>query len=453
MPLPDGPRDLPLLQLMRAIVQPLKSLDDVSRKYGRVYTAHFSGFQPIVVVAEPAGVEAIMTADPSQFEAGRGNKILAPLLGDASIVLLDGVPHQRQRRLLTPPFHGERMRSYGQWIYDIACQATDRWQPGQPFAARSVTQEISLRVILRAVFGLNQTGRAEQLRQQLNEYLEFFNIPLSATFLFMPALQQNWGPWGTLLRQQQQIDELIYAEIRDLQQHPERNGEDILSLMLAARDEAGEPMAEQELRDELMTLLFAGHETTATALAWALYWIHRLPQVKEKLLQELASLGDNPDLNTIVRLPYLNAVCQETLRLYPVALFAFSRIFKTPVQFLDYKFEPGTQLSPCIYLLHRHPDLYPEPEQFRPERFLERQFSPYEYLPFGGGNRRCIGTAFAQFEMKIVLAAILSRWELALPNDRPVQPIRRGVTLAPAKGVSMRVVGRRAAPAPPANSR
>jgi unspecific monooxygenase len=192
-----------------------------------------------------------------------------------------------------------------------------------------------------------------------------------------------------------------------------------------------------------MTLLVAGHETTATALSWALYWIHRLPEVKEKLLEELDTLGDDPDPSTIARLPYLNAVCSETLRIYPVVIVAVPRIVKSPLHLMGYDFEPDIMLAPCIYLTHHREDLYPQPKQFKPERFLERQFSPYEYLPFGGGNRRCIGAAFALFEMKLALVSILSRCQLTLADNRPVHPKRRGVTMAPAGGVQMVMTGRR----------
>jgi unspecific monooxygenase len=202
-------------------------------------------------------------------------------------------------------------------------------------------------------------------------------------------------------------------------------------------------MTDVELRDELMTLLVAGHETTATSLAWALYWIHHLPQVREKLLQELDALDDNPDPSAIVRSPYLNAVCQETLRIYPVAMLALNRVVKSPLKLAGYEFEPGTVLIPSIYLTHHREDLYPEPKQFKPERFLERQFAPYEYLPFGGGNRTCIGMAFAQFEMKLVLATVLSRWQMELADSKPVEPVRNGALLGPAQGVPMVVRGKR----------
>lgn len=212
---------------------------------------------------------------------------------------------------------------------------------------------------------------------------------------------------------------------------------------MSARDEEGKPMSDRELRDELMTLMFAGHETTATAVAWALYWVHHLPDVREQLLQELDTLGDSPDPTSIFRLPYLSAVCNETLRIYPVAMLTFPRVVQEPVELLRHYLEPGTVVVGCIYLTHQREDLYPEPKQFKPERFLNRQFSPYEFMPFGGGARRCIGEALAQVEMKLVLATILSRYQLALADKQPVRPQRRGVTLAPASGVEMVVTGRR----------
>jgi cytochrome P450 len=199
----------------------------------------------------------------------------------------------------------------------------------------------------------------------------------------------------------------------------------------------GEAMTDVELHDELMTLLLAGHETTATAIAWALYWVHKLPNIREQILQELETLGDNPEPLNIARLPYLTAVCNETLRIYPVAVLTVPRAVKEPVELMGYPLEPGTRLYGCIYLTHHREDIYPNSQQFKPERFLERQFSPYEFLPFGGGIRRCIGEALALFEMKLVLATILQRYELALADQRPERPKRRGVTFAPERGVKM----------------
>jgi cytochrome P450 family 110 len=356
---------------------------------------------------------------------------------------LDGNRHQSQRKMLMPPFHGERMRAYGRLICEITEQTMRQWTMGKPFSMRESTQEISLRVILRAVFGLDEGDRFGQLRQSLTKMLEVTASPLRATLLFVPALQRDlgsWSPWGRFLRLRQEVDQHIYAEISD--RRGTAPGEDILSLMMSARDENDEPMTDVELRDELMTLLFAGHETTATALAWAFYWIHHQPEVREKLLQELNSLGKNADPMEIAKLPYLNAVCCETLRIYPVVLFTFARMLKAPFELMGYQLPPGTVLLPSIYLTHHREDLYPEPKKFKPERFLESKYSAYEYLPFGGGNRLCIGYAFAQYEMKLVLATVLSQLQLELADSRPVRPVRRGLTMSPSGGVRMVVASR-----------
>jgi len=344
-----------------------------------------------------------------------------------------------------PPFHGERLRVYAQLICSITEQVIGQWTISEPLAVRSAMQEISLWVILRVVFGIDEGQRLEQLRQLLSSLLDSLGSTLGTSLLFVQQLQQDfgpWSPWGRFLRQKQQVDELVYAEIRERRSNTNSSGEDILSLMLSARDEAGQPMTDVELHDELLTLLFAGHETTATALAWALYWIHHLPEVHDKLRSELSTLGPNPEPSQLTGLPYLSAVCQETLRIYPVAMFTFTRQVKSPLQVMGHQFAPGTVLAPCIYLTHHRQELYPQPKQFKPERFLERHYSPYEYFPFGGSNRRCIGAAFALFEMKLVLASILSHLQLSLVGSRPVRPVRRGITLAPSGNLRMVVINR-----------
>ena len=444
MRLPDGPKTLPFLQRLQWIVRPLETLDARAQKYGDTFRVLGNNLPPLLYFSSPQALQAIFNADLEQLNSSEGNKILKPLLGEHSLILLDGKSHQRQRQLLMPPFHGERMRTYGQVICAITEQMLSQWKPDKPFAVRSAMQEISLSVILNTVFGLHSGPRFEQLRQLLSSMLDSFS-PLSSTFLFYQFLQRDlgpWSPWGHFLRQRQQIDQLLYAEIADRRAQADHNSEDILALLLEARDEAGQPMTDAELHDELMTLLFAGHETTASSLAWALYWICYLPEVRNKLLAEL-DLNPNSDPSAIAKLPYLTAVCQETLRLYPIALNAFPRIVKKPMELMGYKLEPGTILIASIYLAHQREDVYPEPKQFKPERFLERQFSPYEYLPFGGGNRRCIGLAFAQFEMKLVLATILSQLQLELADHRPIRPVRRGLTLAPSSHLRMVVTGTR----------
>ncbi|MBW4550447.1 MAG: cytochrome P450 [Aphanocapsa sp. GSE-SYN-MK-11-07L] len=432
---------------LRFIFRPLETLDARTQAYGEDYRVSPPGSQPaLVYFSSPQALEAIFTAKPEQLSVGQGNQILKFLLGEHGIVLLEGAAHQRQRQLLMPPFHGDRMRSHAHVIQDITGQEIREWSLGTRFKVRPVMQSISLQVILKAVFGLDGGQRYEQLRQALCQMLDGFGSPIGAMFLFYPFLQQDWGawsPWGGFLRQRQQVDQLLYAEIRDRHHHPDTSRTDILALLMAARDSEGQPLSDVELRDELITLLFAGHETTASALAWALYWIADLPKVRTKLLAELETLNvaEDPDPVTITRLPYLSAVCQETLRLYPIAISAFPRVVKESMQVAGYALEPGTVIMPSIYLAHHRAALYPEPKQFRPERFLERQFSPYEYLPFGGGDRRCIGSAFALFEMKLVLCQLLSKCDFSLVNTQPIRPIRRGLTVAPSDQLQMQVTG------------
>lgn len=430
------------LQELQWVGDPIGFMEAAAQQHPDIFTAKVVGFgDTLTFVNHPQGIQELLTSDRKTFLAlGSVNSILAPLLGDYSIIMLSRDRHKRRRQLLMPPFHGERMRAYSQLISALTTAAFDQLPLNRPFSARMVTQEISLQVILQVVFGLTDGDRCQQLKGLLASLLDLFRSPLTSSFLFFPVLQKDlgaWSPWGKFIREQQQIDALIYKEIAERHQKGQDDRIDILSMLMAARDETGQPMTNQELRDELMTLLFAGHETTATSMSWALYWIHHLPAVHQKLLQELATLGETPDPTDIFRLPYLTAVCNETLRIYPVAMLVFPRVAQMPATLLGHQLPPGANVVGCIYLLHHREDLYPNPKQFRPERFLERQFTPYEFLPFGGGARRCIGEALAMFEMKLVLATILSRYQLALAGTQPEYPRRRGVTLAPANGVQM----------------
>ncbi len=290
-------------------------------------------------------------------------------------------------------------------------------------------------------------ARYEQLKKLLSTLLEDVTTPWYSSLFFFPPLQKDlgaWSPWGHFLRRRQQIDNLIYAEISQRRQENDLSRTDILSMLMSAHDDNGQQMTDVELRDQLVSLLLLGYETTAAALEWAFYLIHSSPQVLNKLKHELNTLGDAPNPEVIAQLPYLTAVCQEILRIYPIALICTPRMVKESVQLAGYKFESGTVLVPCIYLAHRRTETYPQPEQFAPERFLKQKFSPYEYLPFGGGSRGCIGTAFSMYEMKLVLATILSRFELKLANQRPVHPVRRGITIVPSSNaVQMVVTGER----------
>ncbi len=441
--LPPTTKTPQILIMIRALLDQFGTLEKYHQQLGEIfYTPKSSIFPPYVIFSNPKAIEKVFTADPNLFEVGQESSApIRVLLGDNSLVLLNGMQHQRRRKLLMPPFHGERMKSYGQTMVDVTKEVIAQWQVGQTICIRDYTQEISLRVILRTIFGLDTGERYDRLKDILVDWLNIFNSPLNSFFLFFRALQKDLGgltPWGKFLQQQQAIREILQQECARRRNNPDAMGEDILSLLLAARDEEGQPMRDEEIQDELMTMLFAGHETTASSLAWSFYWLHRLPEVGQKLQTELKSLPENAEFTTIAKLPYLSAVVSETLRLNPVVVFV-SRQLKQPFELMGYQLEAGTSLFPCIYLTHQREDIYPEPKKFKPERFLEKQLSPYEFIPFGGGNRRCLGYAFALFEMKLVLTTILSQVELELLDNRPIKSTRRGFTFTPNGGVKMKV--------------
>jgi cytochrome P450 family 110 len=431
-----GPKVSPTIQVLNWVFRPMSYLRECAEKYGEIFSLKLqSSLPPILFVHAPEDIQQILTNDHKELEApGELNNIFEYLLGKNSVISLSGKAHQRQRQLIMPPLHGERMRNYAELIENITTKTINKQAKNQPFNIRNVSQEITLAVMMEAVFGIYEGERAEKLERLLFEILEQGSTPWRVIFLYFPKLKNMVGIseiWKKQMQKQEKADQLIYAEIRERRANFDPNGTDILTLLMSARDEEGQPMTDEELRDELMTLLVAGHETTATAISWAFYWIHKFPEVREKLLAELDSLGDNFDSNTIFKLPYLTAVCNETLRIYPVGMLTFPRRVKTPISIAGYELEAGTVVMGSIYLTHQREDIYPEPEKFNPERFLERQFSPYEFIPFGGGSRRCIGLAFAQFEMKLVLAKVLKTWSMKLVNTHEVKPKRRGLVTGP----------------------
>ncbi len=444
MNLPDGPKTSPSLQTIQFLLRPRETLDTWSQQYGDTFRLLGKDLPALIYFSSPDAIQTIFTSEPEYLSSTQKSNLVKLLLGEHSLIFLSGDSHQRQKRLLMPPFHGERMREYGQSICSITEQVISQYTLGKIFNVRSIMKEISLSVILSAVFGLQKGSRYEQLKQLLNSILELLDYPLSSILLFFPFLQQDlgpWSPWGSFIRQLQQIDQLVYDEISERRAQGDLLSRDILSLLLSARDEADQPMTDAELRDELLTLVFAGYETTTAALSWALYWVHYLPEIREKLLGELRDFSSGSDPSAIARLSYLTAVCRETLRLHPIALSAFARTVHKPFEVGGYQLEPGTIVNVSIYLAHHREAVYPQPKQFRPERFLAKQFSPYEYLPFGGGSRRCVGAELAQFEMKLVLATILSRVQLRLISSRPLKPVRRGITMTTPNSLEMIVTG------------
>ncbi|MBW4645449.1 MAG: cytochrome P450 [Goleter apudmare HA4340-LM2] len=451
--LPNTLKTPSIVQQIQWIADPVGYMEKGAQQYPDLFTGRIVGFgDTVVFVSHPQGIQEILTNDRKKFTApGKFNKIGIPIVGNYSIALLEGNTHKERRQLLMPSFHGERMRAYGQLICNLSEQVFTQLPQEQPFSACVVMQDISLQVILQAIFGLYEGERYQKIKRLLASLLDVFKSPITSSFLMFPLLQKDLGPWstwGNFLRLRQQIDDLLYAEIAERRQQPDPNRIDILSMLMSAQDEEGQAMTDQELRDEVITLMLASHETTAMSMAWALYWIHRNSEVREKLLQELGSLGDSPDYTSIFRLPYLTAVCNESLRMYPVTMLTLPRVVEEPVELLGHLLEPGTVVAGSIYLAHHREDVYPEHNKFKPERFLERQFSAYEFLPFGGGARRCIGQALAQFEMKLVLATVLSRYQLALVDQKPELPQRRGVSLAPSSGIKMVITGDRTSQKP-----
>ena len=431
---------------LNAIVRPLEFMERRSKLYGDFYRITFEKSPPTIMTYNSQAIEEIFTASPDKFDVGRGNKMLSFLVGDNSLLLLDGKPHKRRRKLLMPPFHGESLQRCSQQIVEITNKVSNSLELDKPFKVRHLTQEITMRVILSVVFGIDSGTRCDRLRELLTNLLDTFNNPLSTSLIFFPWLQKDWGkysPWGRFLRVKQEIRALIYAEIADRRKEIASTSAnssqyyDIFSLLLMSKDETGEGMSDEELHDELMTLLFAGHETTATALSWLFYWIHYLPEVDRQIHQELNSLDENLNYQEIDRLPYLNATILETLRIYPVAAGTFARLLKQPMAIKGHEFDADTWFMISIYNLHHQEEIYPNHKQFTPERFLTKSYSNYEYLPFGGGNRRCIGSALALLEMKLVTATLLSRFELTLTSKRPMFPVRRGLTLAPPASFKM----------------
>lgn len=433
------------LQRLRYTTKPLKYMDQGARQNRDIFNAPVIGnHETVLFVSHPKGIQQMFSSD--KCITAPPNELLQPIVGNRSIFSLEGAPHRRERKLLMPPFHREQIPRYGELIVELTDQAMEGLSPGDVFLARSRMQTVSLNVILKVVFGLSDGPRFEQLKRLIIQFADCFQNLLVSGAFFVPALRIDWGPrspWGKFQTLRNQISEVLLAEICDRRTQDTTTRIDILSLLITVQDEAGQSMEDAELHDELLTLLMAGHETTASAISWAIYWIYRHPQVYQSLVDELAPLGPSPAPIEINQLPYLTAVCNETLRIHPIAHLTVPREVISPMTLMGYPLEPGTRLYGAIYLTHHRPELYPESGSFRPERFLERQFSNYEFLPFGGGIRRCIGEVLAQFEMKLALATLVSRYQLEWVDKAPEFPKRRGVTLAPANGVKMLFKGKK----------
>ena len=437
----------PLTQGISWMKDPVNYMETAFKDYPDLFVTDGIGEGgPVVFVHHPEAVQQILTGDRQNLIAPGKPHLLRPVIGSNSMIGLNGNDHKKRRKLLMPAFHGERMHAYGHLVYNLTSQTFERLNSGEVFTGMTMCKEISLQVILEAIYGLGDSERSQKLRPLIAKIANVFHSPINVIFLFFPWLQQDlgaWSPWGRFLRLRNSTDQAIYEEIEARRSAPDVTRQDILSLLMTIKDEAGNSLTLPELRDELMGLTIAGYETTAIAMSWALYWIHHLPRVKRKLLAEIDSLGESPDPMEIANLPYLDAVCKETLRIYPVGILTLPRVVQEPTEVLEYKLEPGQVAAGCIYLLHQREDIYPNPKEFRPERFLEREFSPFEFIAFGGGLRRCMGQALAQFEIKLVIATILMNYDLDLADHRPEVLTRKGVRLGPSRGVQMIFKGKR----------
>ena len=439
--LPPGLRIPKVASTMMWMRNPLGLMDRCAKRFGEPYTMGLVGFPPLVVTYRPETVKEIFADDGETFAAGKFNQSLAALIGERSVLMLDGAEHLRHRRLLLPPFHGERMKAYGEVMLAAADAKIDQWSQGETFALHPHMQDITLRVIIRTVFGFEEGPRFDEMRRRMMRILE-----LGAWApLLIPAMQVDLGrhsPWGKFLRARAHGDAYLFEAIAERRATGAR-GNDILSLLLDARDEDGKPMNDAELRDELTTLLVAGHETSATALAWAVRWTLGTPGLAYRLRTEIADAvrADGTKRLTAARaaeLPLVDAICREALRLNPVVPLV-GRILERPARVAGYDLPAGTPVVCSIYLAQRRPEVYPEPERFDPSRFLGKKLTPSEFFPFGGGMRRCIGMSFALYEMRIVLARIFERAQLSLASSRPIRAERRSITLMPSEGLLVRV--------------
>jgi cytochrome P450 family 110 len=446
--LPPGPSSPSLIQTYRYVRDPLPLLEECAKQFGDMFTIRMFGNMPWVFIWSPPLLKTMFTAEPDVLHAGEANfTVFGPVAGDASVLTMDESSHLERRRLLLPQFHGDRMQVYFDQIRRVAEDTVEHWPIGAAFAMNHHTHRMTLQTIIRGVFGIHADrpgtapgGSDSADRELVGTLTDLADNVIGSPLLLARPLQRDWGawsPWGRVKAIIRRANEAIYRELArrraaaDVESRP-----DILSLLLQVRDEGGSPLTDREIRDELVVMLMAGHETTGTALAWTFERILSLPEVERRLREELDTVtGGRPLVaDHLLRLEYLDAVVKETLRSRPIMPAGGARLVRRPIEIGGRTIEPPAVLINAMYLLHRRPELYPEPDVFRPERFVgKRSIDPYEWTPFGGGTRRCLGLSFALFEMKAVIATVLSRVTLRIENPNAAFE-RRGFFLTPAKG-------------------
>jgi cytochrome P450 len=437
--LPPGPSYPSAIQGIGFWTRPFAFLRQCRERYGTRFTIKLPFSPPFVMLTDPGEVKEVFTAPPDVLRPGQGARVLEPIVGSNSVLLLDESAHMSQRKLLLPAFHGERMERLTSLMEEVTNEELDQLPRGVPVELHPPMQDLTLRIILRAVFGLDPGARFETLRERLQAMLEFGDKPIS----LMPPPKDSVaarvavriGPFAHFVRMQAEVDELIFELITERRTEG-ADRDDVLAMLLEARHDDGSPMSEQEIRDELMTLLIAGHETTASTLAWAFERLRHDPRVLGRLVEEIDAGED----------AYLTATIQETLRIRPVLPNVAPRLVAKPVEIGGWTYPTGCSLVLNSYLIHHDPEIYPDPDRFQPERFLDEQPGTYTWIPFGGGCRCCLGASFAMLEMKIVLRNALSTLELQSGAAGPEVARRRNITVRPSHGTRAVLAERRPAP-------
>jgi cytochrome P450 len=433
--LPPGPNLFATFDFIR---NPFRFLDECARRYGDWFTVRVPGVSPFVFTSDPAAVREVFLGDPDALHAGEANRPLGAFMGERSSLFLDAPEHLRQRRLLLPAFHGEQVASHADAMRIAADNAIASWPIGQQFAIHPQMRSITFETIIRTVFGFADDEAGTELRASLKKLFALYSSKLGTLFS-LPAMQIDagrWSPWGRAVRLTRQIDAILYAEFARRRKEGVEGRADVLSMLLAAHYEDGQPLPDAVIRDEMYTLMLAGHETTAATMAWVINRLVTNPEVMERARAEVVSVLNRASFDAlhVGKLKYVEAVINETMRLDPVVP-NIGRSLKRAMTIAGRELPAGVTIAPCIYLVHRRPELWPNPDQFNPDRFLESRQSPYAFLPFGGGSRRCLGAAFASYQMKIVIAEILARVELKPVDDYHAHAIRRGIAFAPSDGM------------------
>src|SRR5579872_831381 len=430
--LPPGPNYVATFGFVR---NPYRFLDRCARRYGDWFTVRVPGVSPFVFTSEPAAIREIFLADTNVLHAGKANRPLGAFMGERSVLFLDGDAHLHDRRIVLPAFNGERMRTYGPIMRSIARDAIAKWPIGERFAVYPSMRSITFDVIMRAALGLDESGESAHLRDLITRLFALYSGRFGSLFQ-LPAMQIDlgpWSPWGRVVRLNREMEAQLFAEFARRRASTDRKREDILSMLLRACDEGGQPLSDVVLRDEMMTLLLAGHETTAASLGWAMHQLAQHPDAAQTAREELSHLPEDAEPASM---HYLDAIVNETMRLCPVVP-NIGRELQAPLKIAGRELPKGVVIAPSIYLVHRRAELWPDPERFDPMRFIDARPDPYKFFPFGGGPRRCLGAAFATYQMKIVLSEVLRRFDIAPVAGYVPRPTRVSIAIGPSEGMPL----------------